>query len=889
MLGRTLGHYRVEARLGEGGMGVVYRATDTRLGRPVAIKVLHPDRMADPERRRRFIQEARAASALNHPNIITIHDIDTQDGIDFIAMEYVEGHTLDQLISRRLRLAETLKYTVQITDALAKAHTAGIVHRDLKPANIMVSTDGIVKILDFGLAKLTEPVDTDPAAETQTALAHTEEGALLGTVTYMSPEQAEGRKIDARSDIFSFGSVLYEMTTGRPAFQGGSKLSTLSAILHQEPKPLGEVGSPELKRIIGRCLRKDPDRRFQHMADIRVALLDVKEESESGRLAHPVRQRPRRFPVAVLVVALVAAALLAWSLLRPRPATELLLTRLTYDSGLTTDPALSPDGKLVAYASDRAGEGGLDIWVQQLATGQTIRLTRHPADDREPSFSPDSSRVVFRSERDGGGVWLVSALGGEEKLIAPQGRRPRFSPDGARIACWVGNIGGSPTVPGTSKIYITPAAGGTPVQVRPEFAAARYPVWSPDGRLLFWGIRGSQEEDWWITSDVNAAPTPTGLTPALTRRGLEPPPGFYRLTPAEWLEKDRILFAARHGDAVSLWQVPLSGKEPARLTTGSTLEMQPAAIARGLYAFASLRNNHDIWKLPLDHRLARPTGAPERLTTSDAPDVGPMVAADGSRVLFGSRRSGFPEIWVKDLASGREAPVASNTEMESWPAISPDGSRMAYRAQEGQKLVIFVLSAGQAVPEKVCEDCTGPWSFSPDSRQLLYWPLERSVALLDLATRQKTTVLERPGYAIFRTRFSPDGRWITFHARHQAGRSAIYVTPFRGLSRIPEDDWIALTANSYDLSPAWSPDGATIYFLSERDGFRCIWAQRVNPATKQPSGDPFPVGHFHAATRSMVPSTTNWLSLSAAPGMLVFNLVDVSGNLWLARAASDAR
>src|SRR4051812_18363191 len=291
MIGRTFQHYEIVETLGRSGMGVVYKARDTHLDGFVAIKVLPPEKVADPERKRRFVQEAKAASALNHPNIVHIYDIAEADGVQFISMEYVPGKTLDQLIGRRgLRLNEVLKYAVQIADALAQAHSAGIIHRDLKPSNIIVGPNGNVKVLDFGLAKLTETA-TGEFAETVTMRAQdgprTEEGVIFGTVAYMSPEQAEGKKLDARSDIFSFGSMLYEMVTGRQAFHGGSKMSTLSAILKDDLKPLSAVlaDAPcDLEKIIYRCLRKDPNRRFQYMADVRVALEELKEESESGKL-----------------------------------------------------------------------------------------------------------------------------------------------------------------------------------------------------------------------------------------------------------------------------------------------------------------------------------------------------------------------------------------------------------------------------------------------------------------------------------------------------------------------------------------------------------------------------------------------------------------------------
>src|SRR4249920_2247774 len=288
MIGKTIAHYQILEKLGEGGMGVVYKARDTHLDRLVALKVLPPEKVADSRRKRRFVQEAKAASAMNHPNIITIYDIASENGIDFIVMEYVQGKTLDAMVPRKgLRLNETLKLAIQMADALAKAHSAGIVHRDMKPTNVMVTDDGLVKVLDFGLAKLTE-VSESGDEPTRTLGHETEEGTIVGTVSYMSPEQAEGKKVDARSDIFSFGSVLYEMATGQQAFHGDSKMSTLAAIMNQEPKPISQLVpgiARDLEKIITRCLRKAPNRRWQAMPDLKVTLDELKEESDSGTLA----------------------------------------------------------------------------------------------------------------------------------------------------------------------------------------------------------------------------------------------------------------------------------------------------------------------------------------------------------------------------------------------------------------------------------------------------------------------------------------------------------------------------------------------------------------------------------------------------------------------------
>jgi eukaryotic-like serine/threonine-protein kinase len=354
MIGRAVGQYHISEKLGEGGMGVVWKARDTRLDRFVALKTLPDEKLGDPVRKRRFAQEAKAASALNHPNIVHIYDITGADGVQFIAMEYVPGKTLEQLIGRKgMRLNEALKYAVQIADALAKAHSAGIIHRDLKPSNIMITENGLVKVLDFGLAKL---VETELSEFEATEIAsgqerpNTEEGTIIGTVAYMSPEQAQGKKVDARSDIFSFGSVLYEMVTGRRAFSGDSKISTLSAILKQEPEPVSSVAHDvprDLDRIISRCLRKDVARRFQHMDDLQVALLDLKEESESGKLTGAVAssapgRRKRWLPwilAGSVVLLLVAVGL---RLLRPAAHPVSRIVPLTSYPGGKSHPHSRP-------------------------------------------------------------------------------------------------------------------------------------------------------------------------------------------------------------------------------------------------------------------------------------------------------------------------------------------------------------------------------------------------------------------------------------------------------------------------------------------------------------------------------------------------------------------
>src|SRR5262245_40744326 len=483
-------------------MGVVYAAEDVRLERPVALKFLPERFQRDHAALERFRREARAASSLNHSNICTIFDIGEQDGRPFIVMERLEGQTLKhRILGKPLRMADVLTFASQARCVLEAAHANAVVHCSIKPANIFITERGQAKVLDFGLAKLVaevEPVELTSAI-TATAIGEhtlTQPGVALGTLSYMSPEQARGTPVDARSDLFSFGAVLYEMATGMRAF----------------PKPMDWVPPPaqrelnrELYRIVLKLVEPDPRARYQRASDV---LSDVQ------RLQTRLRSTGAR-RLWLIAGAAVVAAVLASVVLGPRADRTLQaveLTRVTSDSGLTAYPALSRDGKFLAYASDRAG-GIMNIWVQQVAGGEPVRATNGPADDTEPAFSADGTMIAFRSEGDGGGVYIVPALGGEPRRIASDGRRPRFSPDGRWIAYWVGQQ--HQQFP-RNQVYIVASSGGEPRRLAAAFFSADDPVWSPDGQhILYLGAEDDKKPvaeryDWWVVPVPGGTPLATG-------------------------------------------------------------------------------------------------------------------------------------------------------------------------------------------------------------------------------------------------------------------------------------------------------------------------------------------------------------------------------------------
>jgi eukaryotic-like serine/threonine-protein kinase len=890
-------HYEIVDKLGEGGMGTVYKARDTRLNRYVALKFIHPDRPTTTEVNRRFAIEARAASALNHPGIVTIYDVGEHEGKEFIAMEYVRGTTLDAVLRQgRLTPREALKYAIYIADACAAAHAAGIVHRDLKPANIMITDQGLIKVLDFGLAKLADPVSSAETGTTQTVdMALTQDGAVLGTVAYMSPEQAEGKKVDARSDVFSFGLILYEMLSGRRAFEGSTRISTLAAILHKEPTPLTELVSsipPELERIVFRCLRKDPERRSQTMKDVRIALEELKDELESGQTS-PARTGKRKGSFLKLAAAAAIAIALAsgfalWRPKEPPPAAtnpHFTTHALTDSSGIADFPVISSDGKLVAYASDRATQKNLDIWVHPLATGaQPLRVTHDEADEFYPSFSPDGGLIAFRSEREGGGIYVVSSIGGQPRLLARNGQRPRFSPDGK----WVAFTTESAGFMAESKIFLVPASGGASRQVAPEVPWAGGPVFSPDGsKLLFTGApvsaaNAQREADLWIVGVDGGPARPTGIVSELRKHKFAIDlfeTFFMTVTGAhEWIGNTLFLTSGDRLIAADIdprtWN--LAGP-PRRVTSGGSEESNPRAVVingKRNVAFTSGNATYRLWKFRLSANKGTALGSPERVVLSGGGQMIPSASANGKQLAYIHREPRNDSVRIRDLAIGTETTILSKY---ARGALSPDGKLYAF----GERSTVNVMpaSGGEATKLADLQGLGGVVGWTPDSKRILYWdgsPIRYST--IDPTSGQKTEFLSHPKMPVHDVRLSPDQRWAAFHTPLR--NSVLRIAPVRDGRAAGESEWITVIDRNLDSRrPWWSPDGNTLYFFSNLDGFTCIYAQRLT-ASKRNHGEPVPVYHFHDGR--LRPSVSAFLGPAFLPDSIVLAIPERSSSIWLA-------
>jgi Tol biopolymer transport system component len=830
--GTRIGPYEILSPLGAGGMGEVYRARDKKLDRDVAVKVLPQSVAADPDTLARFEREAKAIAALSHPNILAIHDFGHHDGVAFAVMEILEGQTLrERLHEGRLPARKAIDYAVQVANGLAAAHEKGIIHRDLKPENLFVTKDGRVKILDFGLAKIATPQSDQ--THSPTAVAATEPGSVMGTVGYMSPEQVRGRPTDHRSDIFSFGSILYEMLSGKRAFHGDSAAETMAAIAQKDPPELDTSDlslSPALDRIVRHCLEKNPGERFQSAGDLAFALLSAPGSSARHEtIAHGASAslftKVLRLAAAGAAIAVLAFAL-GWRLRKPPPAqappVRATFERLTDNPGVEGQPTLSPDGKSVAYVSAESGND--DVYLLRIGGRNPINLTADsPDDDNAPAFSPDGSQIAFRSERQGGGIFVMGATGESVKRLTDFGYNPSWSPDGRQIAVSTCQVTYPTDRSGVGELWAVDLVSGAK---RPIWQGgdAVQPSWSPHGqRIAFWGLRGQsgQRDLWTVAADGSVARG--GAVPVTDDAPLD-------FSPAWSYDGRYLYFSSDRGGTLNLWRIPIdegSGRvlgesEPVTTPSGwsgwASLSRDGKALAYASLEFRStlLRVGFDPDRgettgsavsvirstLPIrDHavspdgkRVAFTTAGHEdlfvvgmdgssfrRLTDDAFRDRGPTWSPDGERLVFYSDRTGSYQLWsIRPDGSGLQQ-LSRLAGAANFPVWSPDGSRIATVDLRGQGWRVLDSERGSVVREFTKPVREGvrfwPLSWSSDGASILgsVWVgssgATQGLAVCSLADGHYEEIYKSRAQFFLWPIWLRDGRRVVF--RHKTGISLL--------------------------------------------------------------------------------------------------------------------
>ena len=836
---QTLGRYRLLSLLGEGGMGKVYRGFDSTLERNVAIKLLPQHLVGDASRLARFVQEARAASALNHPNVITVYDIGDEpfegggERVRYIAMELVEGKNLrDLIVTERYDLRKSLKIAVQVAEGLAAAHAAGIVHRDLKPENIMVGPSGHVKVLDFGLAKLRITEQSDSSETTRTVAKASEPGTVMGTVGYMSPEQAQGQPVDPRSDVFSFGCVLYELAAGRRAFQGDSTVDTLHKIIHADPQPLREIRAdvpPELARIVRKTLAKEPDDRYQSMKDVAIDLRDLLREIDtnpsglSGAMtaapAATVARRSYLLP-AIIAVAAIALIVIAVALFRRKAKHEtadgpgsMQIARITAN-GKVIEAALSPDGKYTAYVTSDKGEQILN--VRSMASGQSLALTPpRKAGYWGLTFTPDSSSIYYgikSSDDPIGTIYQISTLGGQpQKIVEGIDSPPTFSPDGKQMA-WL--RAGFPNAD-ESAVMVGGAdgSGAHPLAIArsPEFFVPIFfagASWSPDGKIIATAVAT-------VGSRRDAAPGNSqtariaGIEVATGKRTVIADHSWKNVAQVAWMpdQKGLVAIADAAGTRGSqVWYVPYPSGTPRQITRDlfDYRIVTSAADGKSILTVAS-DAAADLW-------IVRDGAAPRKLDASKVEGMHGVAAAPDGRIVATSIESGKIHLFqMHEDGSGRIQLTRDGAPNRS-PVITHDGKFLLYLSSAAKGWEIRRMSLDGS-GGKVLTPSANPATLidvSPDNKRVVFEDLFSgkgnnqhagmfSFASVPIDGGERTRLSNE---AIGVPAFSHDGTKLAGLLRDETGRYFLATMPAAGGPATKLMPW---TFSTYSM-PRWSAD-----------------------------------------------------------------------------------
>ena len=796
MIGQRLGHYRVDERIGAGGMGVVYRAYDTRLQRPVAIKFVDDQVVSGEAAHRQLLSEAQTASALNHPNICTVHDVGEAGDRIFLVMEFVEGARLDALIPAGGMAGDAVvRHGQALADALDHAHGRGVLHRDLKSANVIVTPGGTAKVLDFGIARR---IPAGTADDTRLA---TSSGArhVTGTFAYLAPEVLAGRPASVQSDIWSLGILLYEMASGSLPFAGGSVFELTAAILREPAPPLPDTVPPALCAVIRRCLDKEPAQRYPRAGEVRAALEAVSSQAIGSLQATPSRARSR-WIVAALVAGVVVVAALPWTralfLRRPPPAgtgaphAPRLALLLSSDRRML-DPSVSPDGRLIAYVAE-VESGPHDLFVSQVSGEGRLRLTNDAAVEGWPRFSPDGQRISFtRREAGVSSICLVPAIGGTVTTVLTGAAEAAWSPDGTRLAFT--------ERPESNRTPALATARSDGSDIRTLYTAAssqpfiRSPAWSPDGKQIAFvmGTGGAASGVWLIPPDGG---TPRPLSGDAV--------GAFSAEPVFSPDNRAVVLSSNRGGATNLWSVPLDGGPPAQLTSGPGPDVSPSIAGDGLITFLNSRWRSALTVADVDR------GTQQTLLTHAPYLWAPTVSPDGSRIAFSrAETNGLWHLWLMPAAGGTARQLTFGGTGEIYPRFTPDGRAIVFHTWAApHRLWEVSLDGGPPkaiTPEGAADE--GWADVSPDGRLLAFVRVLQGIEYIFITPRAGGDPKRLTSGPSTLPRWSPDGTHLVF-SRDRSFDGGIWIIDATG-------------RNERQLSmgggwPVWWPDGSRVAFLA---------------------------------------------------------------------------